>query len=53
MGSRGTAGSYFGVKAKDLTIERLVEDAKELVEYLCTKYNKRKSLSLVGLGVRC
>jgi pimeloyl-ACP methyl ester carboxylesterase len=48
LGSKRTAGSYFGAKAKDLTIERLTEDAKELVEYLCIKYNKKKIFVIGG-----
>jgi pimeloyl-ACP methyl ester carboxylesterase len=39
---RGTGGSYFGSKAKDLTPERLTEDAAELVEWLCVRFKKDK-----------
>ncbi|MDR1531528.1 MAG: alpha/beta hydrolase [Clostridiales bacterium] len=39
---RGTGGSYFGAKAEDLTPERLTEDAAELVEWLCKRFNKDK-----------
>ncbi|MGI6568839.1 MAG: alpha/beta fold hydrolase [Erysipelotrichaceae bacterium] len=45
---RGTAGSYFGAKAEDLTIEQFVEDARELVEYLCAKFNKKKIFVIGG-----
>ena len=38
----GTAGSYFGCDAKDLTINQMVEDARALVEYLCKKFNKKE-----------
>jgi pimeloyl-ACP methyl ester carboxylesterase len=39
---RGTGGSYWGVDAATLTLERLVEDARELVEYLCARYDQEK-----------
>lgn len=45
---RGTAGSYFGAKKEDLTIERLTDDASELVEYLCDKFNKKKIFVIGG-----
>ena len=45
---RGTAGSYFGCNAKDLTINQMVEDAKVLVEYLCNKFNKEKIFTIGG-----
>lgn len=45
---RGTAGSYFGVKTEDLTIERLTEDARELVDYLCEKFSKKKIFAIGG-----
>ena len=45
---RGTAGSYYGAKAEDLTIERLTEDAAELVLYLCKKFNREKIFVIGG-----
>ena len=45
---RGTAGSYRGAKAEDLTISQLVEDAAALVEYLCKKFNREKVFVMGG-----
>jgi len=45
---RGTGGSYWGVKKSSLTVDRLVEDARELCEYLCVKLNKEKLFLLCG-----
>jgi len=39
---RGTAGSYEGAKAEDLTIDQLVSDASDLVDHLCKRFNKEK-----------
>ncbi|GHV18012.1 alpha/beta hydrolase [Spirochaetia bacterium] len=39
---RGNGGSYRGLDPKTLTVDRLVEDARELVEYLCAAYHKQK-----------
>lgn len=39
---RGSGGSYYGVKFKELTIERMRDDAKEIVEYLCKRFDKDK-----------
>jgi pimeloyl-ACP methyl ester carboxylesterase len=44
---RGTGGSYFGAKADSLTIKRMCADIKELTEYLCEKFDKKK-LFLIG-----
>ncbi|MDR2091000.1 MAG: alpha/beta hydrolase [Clostridiales bacterium] len=44
---RGTCGSYKGVDVSTLTLDRLVEDAKELVEYLCKELKKEK-IFIVG-----
>ena len=45
---RGTGGSYWGVKKSSLTVERLVEDARELCEYLCTTLGQEKLFLLCG-----
>lgn len=45
---RGTAGSYKGAKAEDLTIDRLTEDAYELVCWLCEKFGKKKIFVIGG-----
>ena len=45
---RGTAGSYKGAKASDLTIEQMIEDANSLVNYLCDKFNKKKIFVIGG-----
>jgi len=39
---RGTGGSYRGVKKSTLTVDRLVEDARELCEYLCATLGQEK-----------
>ncbi|MDR2046668.1 MAG: alpha/beta hydrolase [Clostridiales bacterium] len=44
---RGTGGSYKGVDKNALTPDRLVGDAKELVEYLCSRLNKER-IFIVG-----
>ena len=54
---RGTGGSYSGVKEDTLTISQLVEDAKEVVSYLCKQFNKEKIFVIGGswgslLGIR-
>lgn len=45
---RGTGGSYKGCDPATLTVERLVEDARELCEYLCKKLGKEKVFLLGG-----
>jgi len=45
---RGTAGSYKGCPVESLTIDRVTEDANELVEYLCKKFNKEKIFTIGG-----
>ena len=45
---RGTGGSYRGCGAETLTVDRLVEDARELVEYLCRRFGKEKIFILGG-----
>ena len=54
---RGTGGSYYNVSNDSLTIKQLVEDAKEVVEYLCKIFNKEKIFVIGGswgslLGIR-
>jgi pimeloyl-ACP methyl ester carboxylesterase len=44
---RGTCGSYKGLDPATLTVDRLVEDAKELVDELCASLN-RKKIFIVG-----
>lgn len=39
---RGTGGSYKGAKKEDMNVDTFVEDARELTEYLCKKFNKDK-----------
>lgn len=39
---RGTGGSYWGAKRETLTKDQLIEDAAQLVEYLCKELNKEK-----------
>lgn len=45
---RGTGGSYFGCKPETLTLERLVSDCGELIEYLCKTLDKEKVFLLGG-----
>ena len=54
---RGTGGSYYNVSNDSLTIKQLVEDAREVVEYLCKTFNKEKIFVIGGswgslLGIR-
>ncbi|MBR5340577.1 MAG: alpha/beta hydrolase [Erysipelotrichaceae bacterium] len=54
---RGTGGSYAGVSKDTLTIDQLVEDAKEVVDYLCKEFKKEKIFVIGGswgslLGIR-
>lgn len=54
---RGTGGSYYNVSNDSLTIKQLVEDAREVVEYLCETFNKEKIFVIGGswgslLGIR-
>ena len=54
---RGSGGSYSGVKTDTLTIAQFVEDAREVVEYLCTEFKKEKIYVIGGswgslLGIR-
>lgn len=45
---RGSGGSYKGAGVETLTIDRLVEDAHELVLWLCQEYHKKKVYLLGG-----
>lgn len=54
---RGTGGSYYGINPDTLTIKQLVEDANEVVKYLCNEFNKEKIFVIGGswgslLGIR-
>ncbi|MBQ2659289.1 MAG: alpha/beta hydrolase [Erysipelotrichaceae bacterium] len=54
---RGTGGSYAGVDTNTLTISQLVDDAREVVQYLCDEFNKDKIFIIGGswgslLGIR-
>ncbi|MEG0913165.1 MAG: alpha/beta hydrolase [Oscillospiraceae bacterium] len=45
---RGSGGSFKGVKAETLTINRLVDDAHELVLWLCKRFDKDKIFIIGG-----
>lgn len=45
---RGTGGSYFGCDPESLTLERLILDCGELLEYLCKSLHKKKIFLLGG-----
>lgn len=45
---RGSGGSYWGAKTETLTIERLTDDAKELVDWLCQEFKKDKIFVIGG-----
>ena len=45
---RGTGGSYFGCDPESLTLEQLIADGAELIDYLCQKLGKRKLFLLGG-----
>ncbi len=45
---RGSGGSYHGVDVKDLTIAQMVEDAKQLVSWLCERFKKDKIFVIGG-----
>lgn len=45
---RGTGGSYFGCKPKTLTLEQLISDCCELIDYLCITLDKEKLFLLGG-----
>lgn len=45
---RGSGGSYKGLDTSTLTIDRLVEDANELVLWLCDRFKKDKIFVIGG-----
>lgn len=45
---RGTGGSYFGCNPETLTLDQLISDCAELIDYLCTALNKKKIFLLGG-----
>ena len=45
---RGSGGSYFGVSEETLTISQMTEDAKELIDWCCTEFNKEKIFVIGG-----
>ena len=45
---RGSGGSYKGLDPNTLTIERLTDDAAELVEWLCRRFAKDKIFIIGG-----
>jgi pimeloyl-ACP methyl ester carboxylesterase len=45
---RGSGGSYWGTKRETLTIDRLVEDARELTLWLCEEFKKEKIFIIGG-----
>ncbi len=50
---RGSGGSYRGAAVETLTIDRLVDDAHELVLWLCREYGRKKGVPAgrqLGLG---
>ncbi len=48
LDQRGSGGSYKGAKAEDLTVERLTDDAHELVQWLCREFSKDKIFIIGG-----
>ena len=45
---RGSGGSYWGVDVNTLTIDQLVEDANDLVIWLCRRFQKDKIFVIGG-----
>lgn len=45
---RGSGGSYWGARRETLTVDRLVEDANELAEWLCREFQKDKIFIIGG-----
>ncbi|MBR4928446.1 MAG: alpha/beta hydrolase [Oscillospiraceae bacterium] len=45
---RGTGGSYYNIPEETLTVDRVTEDAAELVDWLCRKFNKDKIFVIGG-----
>ena len=45
---RGSGGSYKGLDKSTLTVDQMVEDARDLVEYLAKRFNKDKIFIIGG-----
>lgn len=45
---RGTGGSYKGATAESMTLDNVIEDARQLVEYLCAEFGKKKIFIIGG-----
>ena len=45
---RGSGGSYQGIDPETLTINQMVEDARELIEWLCKEFSKDKVFVIGG-----
>ena len=45
---RGTGGSYFGCDPGTLTLDQLISDCKDLIDYLCQTLGKKKIFLLGG-----
>jgi pimeloyl-ACP methyl ester carboxylesterase len=45
---RGSGGSYWGCPLESLTVDRLVEDARELALWLCKEFNQEKIFVIGG-----
>ena len=45
---RGSGGSYKGLDPSTLCIDRMVEDAKELIDWLCGRFHKDKIFVIGG-----
>ena len=50
---RGTCGSFKGCKRETLTVSQLVEDANELVNFLCDSFGKEKIFIIGGSWGSC
>ncbi|MFR1358460.1 MAG: alpha/beta fold hydrolase [Ruthenibacterium lactatiformans] len=49
---RGSGGSYRGAAVETLTIDRLVDDAHELVLWLCREYGRKRCTCWAAAGAR-
>ncbi len=45
---RGSGGSYYNVPEESLTVDQMVEDARELVELLCERFGQEKIFIIGG-----
>ena len=45
---RGSGGSYFGVPVETITIDRMTDDAGELIEWCCKEFKKDKIIVIGG-----